>query len=151
MCGVPVLNLSRCLFSAKLRFFRYKWPRFWLISHFWTPEQRIEFGTLDIKDRISHNRDIFRALQAKLPQVESRDYYDNWNNILAKLGSGQHPTADEIIAIKELFTEAPYTHRSLSRSHLVSCNYIDCTGFITILYNWRTFFLFIAETFKRFT
>lgn len=75
---------------------------------------------MDIKRRISQNRAIFRALQAKLPMIESSEHYALWSGVLAKLGSGQHPTVDEIIATKPIFAVSPYIHRSLANPHVVS-------------------------------
>lgn len=96
------------------------YPRHLLTHHFWTPQQRIDFAVMNIRDRISHNRSIFRLLQGKLSQIKNDVNYPLWENILGKLGSGVHPTVDEILNIKSLFAEVPYKTSSLSYVHIVS-------------------------------
>lgn len=96
------------------------YPRHLLTHHFWTAQQRIDFAVMNIRDRISHNRSIFRLLQGKLSQIKNDVNYAPWENILGKLGSGAHPTVDEILNIKSLFAEVPYKTSSLSYVHIVS-------------------------------
>lgn len=96
------------------------YPRFFLTHHFWTLQQRSEFAVINLRERLVHNRAIFRALQSKLTSLTDDKHYEQWKEILGKLGSGVHPTADEIIAVKQLFAESPYKTRSLSYTHIVS-------------------------------
>lgn len=96
------------------------YPRYFLTHHFWTLQQRSEFAVMNLRDRLAHNRPVFRSLQSKLPTLKNDPHYEQWRNILGKLGSGVHPTAEEIISVKDLFTEAPYNTRSLSYTHIVS-------------------------------
>lgn len=98
----------------------YMYPRKLLTSHFWTLQQRNEFAILCIKERIAYNRRVFRFLQEKLPILKNDRHYEQWRHILGLLGSGKHPTAHELLAIKDLFAEAPYKTRSLPYTHVVS-------------------------------
>lgn len=101
-------------------FFSYMYPRYFLTSHFWTLQQKSEFAVMNLRDRLSHNRPVFRAIQSKLSSLKNDRHYDQWAEILGKLGSGVHPTVDEILSVKELFAEAPYKTSSLNYAHIVS-------------------------------
>lgn len=96
------------------------YPRYFLTHHFWTLQQRSEFAVMNLRDRLSHNLPVFRALQSKLSSLKNDRHYDQWDEILGKLGSGVHPTANEIISVKDLFSEAPYKTTSLNYTHIVS-------------------------------
>lgn len=96
------------------------YPRYFLTHHFWTLQQRIEFAVMNLRDRLVHNRPVFRSLQSKLSSLKNDRHYEQWNEILGKIGSGVHPTVSEIISIKDLFKEAPYKTNSLSYAHIVS-------------------------------
>ena len=97
---------------------RYMYPRHLLTSHFWSIQQRSEFQEIFLKERTSYNRKIFRFLQSKLEATHMASDFKTWNYVLGLLGSGTHPTAEEILSIKEIFTESPYHLNSLSSSHL---------------------------------
>ncbi|XP_031640469.1 LETM1 domain-containing protein 1 [Contarinia nasturtii] len=96
----------------------YMYPRFLLTHHFWTLQQRSEFAVINLRDRLVHNRAIFRSLQSKLSTIINDKHYEQWKDMLGKIGSGIHPTVDEIIAVKQLFAEIPYKTSSLSYTHI---------------------------------
>lgn len=96
------------------------YPRHLLTSHFWTLQQRQEFAIVMLKTRLEYNRKVFRALQTKLDKIITHDLYDQWSYILGQLGSGRHPNPNEIIAVKELFSQSPYNTTSLTHTHVVS-------------------------------
>lgn len=95
------------------------YPRKLLTHHFWTIQQRSEYAVINLRDRLLYNRNVFRFLQSKLSQIKNDPNYEQWREALGKIGSGVHPTADEIIAVKGLFAEPPYSTRALSYSHIV--------------------------------
>lgn len=96
------------------------YPRHLLTSHFWSLQQRIEFLELFLKDRTAYNRKIFRKLQENLNATEGLPYHTEFNYVLGLLGSGTHPTAEDILAVRDIFNTNPYDLNSLSSSHLVS-------------------------------
>lgn len=96
------------------------YPRKLLTRHFWTLQQRSEFAVLNLQDRISYNIKVFRFLQSKLSQVKSDVNYERWRHVLGLIGSGTHPTADEVISVQQLFAAAPYKTGSLGKMHIVS-------------------------------
>lgn len=91
------------------------YPRHLLTSHFWSLQQRVEFQELFLKERTKYNKKIFRKLQENLDAT-----HKEFNYVLGLLGSGTHPTADEILSVQDIFKDAPYRINSLSSSHLVS-------------------------------
>lgn len=100
--------------------FRFLKPRKLLCSHFWSIQQRLEFSTQDLIERLRNNKPVFRALQAKLDSIPDSDIKDKWNTILGLLGSGVHPKPEDIIACKDLFVKEPYQLTSLTYAHVVS-------------------------------
>lgn len=107
------------------------YPRQCLTSHFWTLQQRSEFSVMNLRDRLAYNRQVFRNLQNKLETLRNDRHYEQWRSILGKLGSGVHPTVDEILSVKDLFSERPYKTGALPYTHIVSFIF-DCHLFLLI-------------------
>lgn len=94
------------------------YPRALLSSHFWTLQQKAEFQQYYLIQRLSNNRNVLRSLQSKLEEAKCLKYYEVWNHIIVLLGSGQHPSPNEILSIKDLFAESPYQFSSLTQKHI---------------------------------
>lgn len=80
----------------------------------------MEFSTQDLVERLKNNKPVFRALQAKLDSIPNGDLKDKWKNVVAQLGSGVHPTPEDILSCKELFAKEPYQLSHLTYNHAVS-------------------------------
>lgn len=114
----PVLLISALPFANYVVFpLAYMYPRHLLTSHFWNIQQRVEFQELFLKERTSHNRKVFRFLQSKLDATRDSGFFKTWNYVLGLLGSGTHPSAEEILSIQSIFNDWPYHIDSLSSSH----------------------------------
>ncbi|KAL1516613.1 hypothetical protein ABEB36_000502 [Hypothenemus hampei] len=100
----------------------YALPKQLLTSHFWTPEQREQFQIAYLKDRLLHNRQVFRHLQSQINFLKhdkkNKDLFEKWAKILGLIGSGIQPSIEEILACKELFMDEPYHLLYLSRNHI---------------------------------
>lgn len=119
MTVAPVLLISALPFANYVIFpLAYMYPRHLLTSHFWNLQQRIEFKELFLKTRTSSNRKIFRHLQSKLEATRDSGYYKTFNYVLGLLGSGTHPSAEEILSVREIFNESPYHIDTLANSHV---------------------------------
>lgn len=119
----PVLLISTLPFANYVVFpIAYMYPRLFLSSHFWSLDQRKDFQQIYLKIRISNNRKVLRYLQSKLELTKrgGPEDFQKWNYLLGLLGSGTNPSSDEILAVKHLFSEAPYSLSSLPASQLVS-------------------------------
>lgn len=117
----PVLLISALPFANYVVFpLAYMYPRLFLTSHFWTPEQKIEFNQIYLKHRLTYNKPVFRSLQAKLNHLKDEGDAEKMNKILGLLGSGRHPSVEQILSTKEIFTKPPYNLESLNNRHLVS-------------------------------
>ena len=115
----PVLLISALPFANYVVFpLAYMYPRHLLTSHFWSIQQKAEFQELFLKERTSVNRKIFRILQSKLEDTKNSGYYKTWNYVLGLLGSGTHPTAEEILSVQQIFNDKPYHIDWLSSSHI---------------------------------
>lgn len=98
-------------------------PRNFLTSHFWTLQQKSEFQQYFFHERLLHNRQVFRCLQAKLKTVQKHPKYEDFERVLGQLGSGTHPSVEQILNIKEIFEDTPYDLMSLTGRHIVSCSF----------------------------
>ncbi|CAG4942908.1 unnamed protein product [Colias eurytheme] len=115
----PVLVLSAIPFGNYIIFpLAFLKPKKLLSSHFWSIQQRVEFSVQDLRDRLKYNRSVFRALQEKLDLIPEGQIKERWERIIALLGSGVHPTANDIIECKELFMKEPYHLAQLSYAHV---------------------------------
>ncbi|KAH8366129.1 hypothetical protein KR093_009491, partial [Drosophila rubida] len=94
------------------------YPRIFLTSHFWTGQQRNDFQSHFMKRRLQCNKPVFRCLQAKLKSLKTHHKHDEFQSILGQLGSGTHPTAEALIAVKDIFAEGPYSLLGMSRKHI---------------------------------
>ena len=119
----PVLILSSLPFANYVIFpLAYMYPRLLLSPHFWSIQQKSEFHLIELRHRLSCNRKVFRIMQSKLNELKRRDDADHeqFSHILGLLGSGVHPTAEELLQVQNVFKERPYHIDWLSGRHLVS-------------------------------
>ncbi|XP_055382543.1 LETM1 domain-containing protein 1 [Condylostylus longicornis] len=115
----PTLLISALPFVGYAIFpIAYAKPRYFLTAHFWTIQQKTDFQLQILRERLSYNKAILRFLQLKLKSNKPHPLYQEWRNILGQLGSGQHPTVEQIISVKNLFSAAPYSFKSLPSSHI---------------------------------
>ncbi|XP_041987524.1 LETM1 domain-containing protein 1 [Aricia agestis] len=115
----PVLILSAIPFGNYIIFpLAFLKPRKLLCSHFWSIQQRLEFSTLDLQERLRHNRPVFRSLQKKMESLPDSEVKRKWQRVIALLGSGVHPTPKEVLDCKELFTKEPFSLNSLTYNHM---------------------------------
>lgn len=98
----------------------YMFPKTFLSHHFWNLQQKAAFQEDVLRRRISCNRKVFRCMQANLEKLPSHDY-QRLGHVLGLLGSGMHPTAEDIIEIKDIFQRSPFDLYSLTSKH---CNYL---------------------------
>lgn len=120
------------------------YPRHFLTHHFWTLQQRSEFAVMNLRDRLMHNRPVLRHLQSNMSTLKNDRHYERWRDILGKLGSGLHPTVEDIVRVEELFSEPPYKTKSLSYTHVVSVAF--CSLFFHFHENNHIFkFIFIFK------
>lgn len=100
----------------------YMFPKICLTSHFWSAEQKSQYTQDLLRKRLLHNKPIFRHLQSQVNflKINSHPLFMPWAQVLGKLGSGVHPTPDQILECKELFCDEPYHLFYLSRNHIVS-------------------------------
>lgn len=139
----PFIIISAAPFANYVTFpVAYMFPRHILSHHFWSIEQKVTFALEIHRKRLKHYRPTFRHLQAKIETVpetyvidandgsgaakmESQQEGDvielrkKCRSIFGKLGSGIHPTIEEILEVKPAFTRRPYGMLHLSSRHMV--------------------------------
>ncbi|PZC81254.1 hypothetical protein B5X24_HaOG213131 [Helicoverpa armigera] len=117
----PVLILSAVPFGNYVIFpLAFLKPRSLLCSHFWSIQQKLEFSTQDLVERLRNNKPVFRALQAKVDSIKDKELKLKWKRIVGLLGSGVHPKPEDILSCKELFVNEPYQLSSLTYAHAQS-------------------------------
>ncbi|XP_051162920.1 LETM1 domain-containing protein 1 isoform X1 [Leptopilina boulardi] len=114
----PVLIISAIPFTNYIVFpLIYFFPRVFLVSYFWTIQQRLDYFLYNYKRKLKYNKPVLRCLQAQKREI-SQLHRIRWNGIIASLGSGTHPTISDLIACKELFKGHPFSLNSLKRNHI---------------------------------
>ncbi|XP_015931039.1 LETM1 domain-containing protein 1 [Parasteatoda tepidariorum] len=98
----------------------YLFPRQTLSSHFWSLQQKLDFAITYQRKKLYNYRPVFRHLQAQVNNIKDINLKENCQALFYKLGSGVHPTTDEIVSLKPLFVNKPYGIFSMSRKHLHS-------------------------------
>lgn len=117
----PVLFISALPFAPYVVFpFAYMYPRMCLTSHFWTLQQQTEFKQIYLKQRLTYNKAVFRCVQAKLELLKDTEDKERMAHIFGLLGSGTHPTVDEILDTLHIWTKPPYRLQALGNRHRVS-------------------------------
>lgn len=118
----PVLLITALPFTNYIIFpLAYWFPKQLLSHHFWTIEQKHNFQVIDHTKRLHFYRPVFRHLQSRLDSVTTEDHLqDKCRLVFAKLGSGTHPSLEQVIDIRQCFTSQPYGLNQLKAGHLVT-------------------------------
>ncbi|CAN8003536.1 unnamed protein product [Ixodes pacificus] len=95
----------------------YLFPKQLLTWHFWSLEQRVDFSVATQRKKVSNYLPVFRYMQANVPKGEEGQ---KLLRIFHKLGSGTHPTVEDILDAKQYFIDKPLALSKLSRKHLSS-------------------------------
>lgn len=118
---LPLLLLTTIPFTNYIIFpIALYFPRYFLTSHFWTLQQKLEFMLQDHKERLGHNKPLLRCMQVELKTIKDQTLKIKWQDAVACLGSGTHPSTKDILACRELFAGPPYSLSVLKRKHLVN-------------------------------
>lgn len=117
----------------------YMFPKHLLSPHFWSMQQRYQFSTDMLQDRLRYQRHVFRFLQSKLDSLrDDREKFERMRHVLGRLGSGQHPTVAEIQGLQQIITDSEYSFQSLPHYHLVSKGIIFCEMYFAFEKLFRT-------------
>lgn len=102
----------------------YKFPKYLLSQHFYSIEQRVDFSVADLTKRLHHSRPVFRHLQEKVDQIKGTegdpDVKQKCQEVFDLLGSGFHPSIDQVLQLKPVFESNPFGLRYLKGPHLYS-------------------------------
>lgn len=83
---------------------------------------------------MKNNKPVFRALQSKVDDIIDSDLKKKWQRVVASLGSGVHPSPNDLLACKDLFSKEPYQLSSLTYAHLVSVPFKSNFNVIWVYY-----------------
>lgn len=113
----PAIFLSSLPMIGYIAFpLAYMYPRAFLSSHFWTLKQKSEFQQQAMYERLSCNRPVLRCLQSCAGK--GGDECKAIEMVLGLLGSGFHPTVEQLMEVRRVFTQPPYDYKSLSNKHI---------------------------------
>jgi hypothetical protein len=116
----PTLLISVLPFANYVIFpLAYAFPKHLLSHHFWTLEQKVNFQLESHTKRLQSFKPVMRHLQNKQSHIKDAEQQHDFNTVLEKLGSGQHPSIEEVISIKEVFQSGhPCSMEALRSKHL---------------------------------
>ncbi|XP_050293605.1 LETM1 domain-containing protein 1 isoform X2 [Anthonomus grandis grandis] len=119
----PVIIFSALPFAFYILLpLAYAFPKQILTTHFWSTEQKENFGIDYMHNTLIHNKPVFRHLQSQVKFIKyhpkKKIFFEAWNKIVAEIGSGVQPSVDDILSCKELFQDEPYHLSYLSRNHI---------------------------------
>lgn len=116
---LPVILISLIPFSNYIIMPSvFLFPRQLLTHHFWTPEQKASFMIYFHKKRFKHSRPLFYCMESKINYINNELLKIKWNGIIACLGSGEHPTIQNVISCITLFKSSPYSMNTLEHKHM---------------------------------
>lgn len=97
----------------------YMYPRRFLSPQFWSIQQRSQFETEYLRERLQHNMRVYRFMQMKLDESRNDTQYKELKSVLGLLGSGLHPNVEQLLEINDVFTKPPFKLEALPGHHLV--------------------------------
>lgn len=118
----PILLISAIPFTFYIIFpLAFYFPHVVLTSHYWSIEDKLNFLLKEHKKRLRHNKPLFRCVQSQVRGVKDPKLQMKLKDIIACIGSGTHPSVNQILHCKELFSGPPYSLKHIKRKHVVSC------------------------------
>lgn len=122
----PVFVLSALPLANYVIFpLAYMYPRTFLSPQFWSIQQKFQFQTEYLRERLQHNMRVFRFMQTKLDESKNDKQYKELKTALGLLGSGLHPNVAQLLQLSEMFTRPPFSFESLPGHHLVRTYHIQ--------------------------
>lgn len=117
----PVLLISAVPFTNYIIFpLAFYFPHVLLTSHYWSIQDKLNFMLKEHKKRLVHNKPLLRCVQSQVKTIQNTESRATFKDIIAHLGSGTHPTINDILYCKKLFSGPPYSLNSMKRKHIVS-------------------------------
>ncbi|XP_021039793.1 LETM1 domain-containing protein 1 isoform X4 [Mus caroli] len=121
-------DITKCLFVGLISIppfanylvflLMYLFPRQLLVKHFWTPKQQIDF--LDVYHglrRQSHS-EVLTHLRRASTFVSHEKLRRHLTDLCTKVQSGTHPTAQDVLALRDCFSTYPLGFSQLQASQM---------------------------------
>ncbi|MEJ1271226.1 LETM1 domain containing 1 [Cricetulus griseus] len=97
---------------------RYLFPRQLLVKHFWTPKQQIDFLDIYHSLRKQSHSEIITHLERASALVSDERLRWHLKDLCTKVQNGAHPTAHDILALRECFSTWPLGLNQLQALHM---------------------------------
>ncbi|XP_057647264.1 LETM1 domain-containing protein 1 isoform X3 [Chionomys nivalis] len=85
----------------------YLFPRQLLVKHFWTPKQQIDFLDIYHSLRKQSHSEIIAYLERASALVSDERLRWHLTDVCTKVQNGTHPTAHDVLALRECFSTYP--------------------------------------------
>ncbi|OBS81065.1 hypothetical protein A6R68_20700 [Neotoma lepida] len=95
---------QRC---QQVSFRRYLFPRQLLVKHFWTPKQEVDFLDVYHSLRKQAHSEVITYLERASTLVSDERLRWRLTDLGTKVRNGAHPTAHDLLALRECFSTAP--------------------------------------------
>ena len=118
----PTILISILPFANYVVFpLAYRFPRYLLSSHYWTPEQRTTFMWEDHVSRMRYYTAVYHRLLEKHSLIYLYEHRMLFHQIFRLLGSGHHPSVAQLVHLKSYFSSSSslYGLPNLTSNHLV--------------------------------
>ncbi|XP_040609738.1 LETM1 domain-containing protein 1 isoform X6 [Mesocricetus auratus] len=96
----------------------YLFPRQLLVKHFWTPKQQIDFLDIYHSLRKQSHSEIITHLERASALVSDERLRWHLTDLCTKVQNGVHPTAHDILALRECFSTRPLGFSQLQATHM---------------------------------
>ncbi|KAL2103913.1 hypothetical protein ACEWY4_000781 [Coilia grayii] len=130
--AIPLLVISIPPFANYVVFLlMYLFPRHFLIQHFWTPQQLVEFQTVYHSLRAQSYKPVLDALMQAAPSVKDSHLRSRLRELCEKVQSGGHPLVSEVHALRSLFAGSNLELKSLYAGHMKQlCSLLFLTSYV---------------------
>jgi len=96
----------------------YVFPRFLLSQHFWTANQRLEFGRIKMKEKLINYDHVVNYMDLLCQYIDDSQAEKEMRFIIHKLDNSIHLTPKEILDKLPYFAGKPYRIESMSIRHI---------------------------------
>ncbi|EDL86943.1 rCG50860, isoform CRA_b [Rattus norvegicus] len=121
-------DITKCLFIGLISIppfanylvflLMYLFPRQLLVKHFWTPKQQIDFLDIYHGFRRRSHLEIITHLRRASALVSNEKLRWHLEDLCTKVQNGTHPTAQDILALRDCFSTYPLGFSQLQASQM---------------------------------
>ncbi|XP_030054147.1 LETM1 domain-containing protein 1 [Microcaecilia unicolor] len=117
--GAPVLLIAIPPFANYLVLvLMYFFPRQFLIQHFWTDQQQVEFFNVYHSNRAEAYPAVLSGLQQAVPRLQDQLLKEKMLQLCTEVQHGSHPAVAELESVSRAFSGPPLDLKHLKMHHM---------------------------------